>query len=59
MKILIKNSSQIGELVLDPFGGIGTVAVACQELDRQYTVIEINKKYYETAKMRLQSTIKK
>ena len=56
MKILIKNSSQIGELVLDPFGGIGTVAVACQELDRQYTVIEINEKYYETAKMRLQST---
>lgn len=56
MKVLIENSTQSGEVVLDPFGGVGSVAVACQELDRRYIVIEINEKYYEAAKMRLQLT---
>lgn len=59
MKILIKNSTREGEMVLDPFGGIGTVASACQEIGRRYTVIEINEKYYEVAKRRLQLTIEK
>lgn len=57
MKILIKNSTKEGEMVLDPFGGIGTVAAACQEIGRRYTVVEINEKYYEVAKRRLQLTI--
>ena len=32
MRILIENSTQEGELVLDAFMGIGSVCLACKEL---------------------------
>ena len=50
---LIKNSSVEGGLVLDPFLGSGTTAVACKELNRQYIGFEIDKKYYNIANDRL------
>ena len=43
--------------VLDPFGGSGTTAVACKELKKDCTLIEINEKYCEIAKKRLLNTI--
>ena len=49
MKILIENSSQEGELVLDPFAGVGTVGVACKELNRDYICIEIDENYHKIA----------
>lgn len=57
MKTLIENSSRTGDLVLDPFLGSGTTAVACMELGRQYLGYEINGNYYETAKRRIKDTI--
>jgi len=42
--------------ILDPFGGSGTTAVACKELKKDCTLIEINEKYCEIAKKRLQNT---
>ena len=36
MKILVENSSNIGETVLDQFVGVGSTGVACKELDKQY-----------------------
>lgn len=53
MKILIENSSNPGEIVLDPFMGIGTTGVACKELGRDFIGIEIDKKYYDIAKERI------
>ena len=50
---LIKNSSVEGDVVLDPFLGSGTTAVACKELNRQYIGFEIDKKYYNIANDRL------
>jgi len=46
-----------GEIVLDPFMGSGTTAVACKKLGRHYIGFEINKEYCEIAKKRLQTTI--
>lgn len=54
VKTLIANSSKPGEIVLDPFLGSGTTAVACMELERKYIGYEINKEYYEIAQRRIQ-----
>ena len=41
------------KVILDPFVGVGTTAVACKELGRKFIGIEINPKYCEIAKRRL------
>ncbi len=53
IKILIKNSSNEGDTVLDPFLGSGTTMKACLELKRNCIGIEINPKYVEITKKRL------
>ena len=53
IKNLIINSSKENEVVLDPFLGSGTTAVACKELERNFIGFEINKEYYEIAIDRL------
>jgi len=40
-------------VVLDPFIGSGTVAVAAKKLNRKFIGIDINEKYIEIAKLRL------
>ena len=57
MKILVENSSQVGELVLDPFVGVGATAIACKELDRQYIGIELDEHYYNIAVNRINNWI--
>ncbi|CAN5495646.1 hypothetical protein BH18ACI1_BH18ACI1_22440 [soil metagenome] len=42
-----------GDKVLDPFLGSGTTAVVCQNLNRNFAGIEIEKKYIEIAESRL------
>ncbi|MEC1788624.1 DNA modification methylase [Schinkia azotoformans] len=41
----IKNSSKIGDLVFDPFGGSGSTLIACQETDRICYTMELDEKY--------------
>lgn len=53
IKNLIINSSQENQVVLDPFMGSGTTAVACKELNRQFIGFELNPKFYEIANDRL------
>ena len=53
MKILIENSSQEGELVLDPFLGVGAVGIACKELGRDYIGVELDENYYNIACSRI------
>ena len=57
MKILVENSSQVGELVLDPFVGVGATAIACKELDRQYIGVELDEHYYNIAVNRIDNWI--
>lgn len=53
MKILVKNSSQKRELILDPFMGVGSTMIAAKELNRDYIGIELDKKYYDITSERL------
>jgi len=46
------------QIYLDPFGGSGTTAIACENVGRQWILIELNEKYCEIAKKRIQDTIK-
>lgn len=48
----IVNSSNENDVVLDPFMGSGSTGVACINTHRNFIGIEINAKYYETAKTR-------
>jgi site-specific DNA-methyltransferase (adenine-specific) len=42
-----------GNVVLDPFMGSGTTAVACQRLGRKFVGIELDPKYIQIAQERL------
>ena len=50
---IIDTSCKLGGLVLDPFMGSGTTAVACRILDRHFIGFEISKEYCDMANMRL------
>lgn len=41
----IKNSSRKNEIVMDLFGGSGTTVIACEQLDRQARVMELDEHY--------------
>lgn len=43
--MLIKNSSRVGEIVFDPFGGSGTTIVAAEQLNRVAYSIELEPHY--------------
>jgi len=54
-KEIIKRHCRKNGIVLDPFMGSGTVAVACKELDRNYIGIELNPDYVKIAEERLKA----
>ena len=47
MEHLIKLFSKKGALIMDPFLGSGTTALACKNTDRKCIGYEINKEYYD------------
>lgn len=53
MEVLIKQSSNVGDVVLDPFAGGGSTLIAAKRLERQYIGFEIDKQYYDMANRRL------
>lgn len=55
MEHLIRIFSKENALVVDPFLGSGTTAIACQKNNRKCVGIELNKQYYEIAKERIKS----
>jgi len=52
---LIKTYTNKGDLVLDNCAGSGTTGVACRNLDRNYILIEKEKKYVEIARRRIKA----
>ncbi len=54
MQILIENSSKPGDVVFDPFMGIGGAGVACQLTGRTFIGAELDKTYFEIAENRIQ-----
>lgn len=43
----IANSSRVGDVVLDPFGGSGTTMIACQKRSRKARLLEIDPHYVD------------
>ncbi len=54
MEYLIKTYTNEGDTVLDFTMGSGTTGVACKNLNRQFVGIELNEKYFEIAKGRIE-----
>lgn len=52
---ILKHSSNEGDIVLIPFVGSGNECIACKRLNRKYIGFEINKKYCQIAKARLEA----
>jgi len=57
LRILLASTNK-NDFVFDPFLGTGTTAVVAKKLGRNYFGIEKEKKYFNTAKQRLEKTIK-
>ena len=53
MKTLIENLSQEGNIVIDPFMGIGSTGIAAKQLNRKFIGIEIDNQYFDLAKDRI------
>lgn len=49
----IKNSSKVGDIVIDAFGGSGTTMVACEQLNRKARLIEYDPKYCDVIVKRM------
>lgn len=58
MKLYITNSSNQGDIILDPFAGAGSTLIAARDSGRRYIGFEIDKKYYDIAVKRLRSNEK-
>jgi len=53
MQRLILASSNPGDLVLDPFSGVGTCPVVCKRLGRRFIAFEGNVNFVKKANERL------
>lgn len=50
---IIREFTQKGETILDPFSGLATTGVACVKQSRNYIGVELNEEYYKLSKTRL------
>ncbi len=50
----IENYTEVGDVVYDPFIGVGTTALACLETERNYLGSEIDSKVYKICMSRLE-----
>lgn len=54
MEWILNKYTKAGDLILDPFMGSGTTAVACHKLKRRYIGFELDEEYYKKAAARLE-----
>lgn len=54
---LLLNSSKKSEIVLDPFMGSGTTAIACLNTGRNFIGFKTNKEYYEKSLERIKNNV--
>lgn len=53
IRYLLEQYTMEGDLVLDPFVGSGTTAVACQQMKRHFIAVEMSTEYAQIAQSRL------
>jgi len=58
MEYLIKTYTNEGDLVLDNCMGSGTTGLACKNLNRDFIGIELDEKYFQIAKQRIEDSPK-
>lgn len=58
LEIIIKSSSNQGDLVADFFGGSGTTGVVAKEYNGNYLMCDINEKAVALSKKRLNESVK-
>jgi site-specific DNA-methyltransferase (adenine-specific) len=56
LEALVRDFTDPGELVLDPFAGSGTTGVACKRLGRRFVGWETQERYQRAAQARIDST---
>ena len=56
MERLVKIASNPGDVVLDPFMGVGSTGVAAVGLDRKFIGMELDEAYFNAAKYRIGNT---
>ncbi len=56
MRHLVGNSSTIGDVVVDPFMGVGSTILACDDLNRAGIGIEIDEEFYNISVERMTTT---
>ncbi len=56
LKRIILASSDIDDIVLDPFGGTGTTAIVAKKLRRHFITIEISEEYYNNILKRVNNS---
>jgi DNA modification methylase len=57
MERIVRASSRKGDLVLDPFAGVGTTWAVCKRLNRQFLGFELHKPFIEMAERRVNPAI--
>lgn len=50
---ILKSVTDVGDMILDPFAGTGSTAVACEKLSRGWIMIEKEEKYFKIMERRL------
>lgn len=58
VKILVENSTKLGDVVLDPFMGIGSTVLACIELNIDVIGVELDQHYFNIVTERLKEVVK-
>lgn len=59
LKKMIEIASNKGDIIFDPFMGVGSTGVAALELNRKFIGVEIDEAYFSAAKKRIESTLLK
>ena len=50
---MVENSTNEGDLIIDPYMGTGTTGVGCKELNRNFIGVDIDEKWVNIAKERI------
>ena len=53
LKKMIQIASNPGDIVFDPFMGVGSTGVAALAMERKFIGVELDKTYYQAARMRI------
>lgn len=59
LKKMIEIASNVGDIIFDPFMGVGSTGVAALELQRRFIGIELNDSYFYAAKRRIDDLLNK